>query len=130
MKKSIKKFKTYFYELITSFILPILAFLLFLSIFGNLFITWTLLCGTLFLIIRILKPKILLLLYKYFLILLMGIRSFLIFIFIIMTYCCLIQPISFLMKLFGYDPLDKKITSLESYRKDTKNKNIDLTKIF
>ena len=80
--------------------------------------------------IRILKPKILLLIYKYFLIFLRGIKSFLIFIFIVMTYCVLVQPISILMKLFGYDPLDKKITSLESYRKNTKNKNIDLTKMF
>ncbi len=120
----------YFYELITSFVSPIIAFLLFSSIFKNLFITWTLLCGTILLIIRILKPKILLLLYKYFLIFLRGIKSFLIFIFIIMTYCILVQPISFLMKLFGYDPLDRKKTSLGSYRKNTKNKNIDLTKIF
>jgi len=130
MKKSIKRYKMYFYELITSFVSPIIAFLLFSSIFKNLFITCTLLCGTILLIIRFLKPKILLLLYKYFLIFLRGIKSFLIFIFIIMTYCILVQPISFLMKLFGYDPLDRKITSLESYRKNTKNKNIDLTKIF
>ena len=130
MNKSKKKFKIYFYKLIRSFLLPIISVLLFLSITRNLYITLPLLSGIVFLIIGNLKPKVLLLIYGNLLIFLEGIKSFLIFIFIVITYFLFVQPFALIIKLFGYDPLDKKITSSESYRKNTQNKNIDLTKIF
>ena len=130
MNKSVKKFEIYLYKLIRSFLLPILLVLLFLSILNNLYLTLPLLSGIIFLIIGNKKPKVLLLIYSNFLIFLEGIKSFLIFIFIVITYFLFVQPLALIIKLFGYDPLDKKITSSESYRKNTHNKNIDLTKIF
>ena len=41
-----------------------------------------------------------------------------------------LQPIALIMKLFKYDPLRQKKKRSESYRENTKDKSIDLTRIF
>ena len=47
-----------------------------------------------------------------------------------LVYLLILIPISLLMKLFGYDPLRKKITNQKSYRELKTNYKVDLTKIF
>jgi len=41
-----------------------------------------------------------------------------------------LQPIAYVMRLTGYDPLKRKRTGLESYRETSKHKTVDLTRIF
>ena len=41
-----------------------------------------------------------------------------------------LQPIAYVMRLTGYDPLKRKRTGLESYREPSKHKTVDLTRIF
>ena len=41
-----------------------------------------------------------------------------------------LQPIAYVMRLTGYDPLKRKRMGLESYRETSKHKTVDLTRIF
>jgi len=41
-----------------------------------------------------------------------------------------LQPIALIMKLFKYNQLRKKKKKIESYRENTKDKSIDMTRIF
>ena len=41
-----------------------------------------------------------------------------------------LQPIAYVMRLTGYDPLKRKRAGLDSYREITKDKAVDLTRIF
>ena len=41
-----------------------------------------------------------------------------------------LQPIAYVMRLTGYDPLKRKRVGLESYREQSKDKTVDLTRIF
>ncbi|WP_269622417.1 SxtJ family membrane protein [Prochlorococcus marinus] len=47
-----------------------------------------------------------------------------------LVFIIVLQPISFLMRLFGYDPLRLKSLKLDTYRESVKNGTIDLTRIF
>ena len=42
----------------------------------------------------------------------------------------ILQPISFLMRLFNYDPLSLKKENLQTYRKNREDLEIDFTRIF
>ena len=41
-----------------------------------------------------------------------------------------LQPIAYVMRLTGYDPLKRKRAELKSYREQTNHKSFDLTRIF
>ena len=41
-----------------------------------------------------------------------------------------LQPIAYLMRMTGYDPLKRRRQGLESYREQPKHKSTDLTRIF
>ena len=41
-----------------------------------------------------------------------------------------LQPIAYVMRLTGYDPLKRKRAGLESYRELSKHRTVDLTRIF
>ena len=41
-----------------------------------------------------------------------------------------LQPIAYVMRLTGYDPLKRKRAGLESYREQSNNRAVDLTRIF
>ena len=41
-----------------------------------------------------------------------------------------LQPIAIFMKFFKYDPLQKQFLNKKSYKENTKENSIDLTKIF
>ncbi len=104
------------------FILPALS--------GHLFRSWTLWVGIPFLFIGITKPLLLLYPYKFWMQLghILGwinSRIILGIIFII-----LVQPIAFIMRTFGYDPLRIKFSSKNSYREKKINDKTDLTRIF
>ena len=110
------------FPLFLGFLLPLLS--------GHPFRSWTLYIGIPFLLLGIFKPNFLSYLYEGWMKLglaLGWINSKLIFglIFII-----IVQPISIIMKFFGYDPLRKKFSPEKSYRELKNQKEIDLTRIF
>ena len=47
-----------------------------------------------------------------------------------LVFILLLQPIAFIMRLFGYDPLRTKRIREVSYRENRKNQITDLTRIF
>ena len=99
-------------------------------IFGHAFAYWTIIICSILVLLGILKPILLLYPYKFWMILgnslgwlnsriILG----LIFIFILI-------PISFLMRIFGYDPLRKRKKDKNSYKESKNSDEINLTKIF
>ena len=111
--------------------LPIIIGWLIPTFFGHAPRTWTLFIGIPILIISIFYPRVLKLPYKIWIkigIILGWINSKII---LGVVYFVILIPISLVMKLFKYDPLKKKISKEQiSYREITKNKIIDITKIF
>ena len=47
-----------------------------------------------------------------------------------LVFILVLQPIAFIMRISGYDPLKLKIIEQKSYREKTTNKKINLRKIF
>ena len=110
------------FPLFIGFIIP--------KITGNYFKEWTLLIGFTFLILAIFKPMLLLKPYKIWIALgnILGfINSHII---LGLVFLIIFQPIAFLMKLTGYDPLRTKRKFLVSYREVVKSSKIDLKRIF
>ena len=91
---------------------------------------WTLSVSTIFLILGILKPKLLLYPYKYW----MRIGDFLGWInsgiILWLVYILVLIPIAFIMRLFGYDPLKQKTNNFKTFKEYKTNYTIDLTRIF
>ena len=111
-----------FFPLIFGLIMPLL--------FGHSYRIWTLFISFPILIMGILKPYYLSSFYKLWINVgnyLGWINSHLI---LGLVFIIVLQPIAFFMKIFGYDPLRKKIDkNIKSYR-ERKVNNIDLKKIF
>ena len=91
---------------------------------------WAFLIGMPFLILGLVKPRLLDYPYRYWMRLglaLGWINSKLILglIFILVLF-----PLALIMRIIGYDPLKIKINKNDSFRKEIKKREIDLTKIF
>lgn len=130
MKKSISKNKLREFALLIGFGFPIIIGLIIPLILGHQFRIWTLWVSIPALLIGFLKP--LLLYYPYKLWMAMGyilgfINSRLI---LGIVFIFMVQPISFTMKIFGYDPLRLKKNNQRSYRENKKNCKINLNNIF
>ena len=102
------------------------------AFYGHLFRSWTLWVGGPSLILGIIKPQLLFYPYKLWMIIgnIMGwINSSIILGLIFLVF---ILPISFIMRIFGYDPLKirKKQLQKNSFKENNKNRIIDLTRIF
>ena len=93
------------------------------------FKSWTLIIGSPLLILGILKPKSLLYPYKLWMFLgfILGWINSRIILGII--FILVLQPISLIMKISGYDPLNKK-NYKKSFKEIRKENNIDLRRIF
>ncbi len=109
---------------------PVLVGLILPLFGGHAFRYWTLWIGLPLLFLAILKPALLLYPYTFWMKLghILGwvnskVILGLVFIFVL-------QPIAFIMKSFGYDPLQKKKNSKTTYREIRSNFKIDLRKIF
>ena len=46
------------------------------------------------------------------------------------VFLLVLQPIAYVMRLTGYDPLKRKRAGLDSYREQVRQKSVDLTRIF
>ncbi|MDC3122107.1 SxtJ family membrane protein [Prochlorococcus sp. AH-716-J21] len=108
--------------LVIGFLIPLIG--------GHDFRQWTLLISVPSLILGILRPILLNRPYKLWMRLgyfLGWINSRLI---LGLIFLLVLQPIAFIMKLLGYDPLKTKNNFLDSFRESKNNHKVDLTRIF
>ena len=124
-KKQLREF-----GLFIGFGFPILVGWLLSSLFGHQFRTWTLWIGVVGLLIGFIAPRLLHYPYKGWMALghfLGWINSHII---LGLVFILVLQPIAYIMRLTGYDPLRTKRKGKKTYREIRKDHYIDLTRIF
>ena len=130
MKSNISKKKLRDFGLLIGFGFPFFIGFIIPYLFGHSFKSWTFLIGVPILTLGIIKPLLLFYPFKFWMILgeilgwinsqiILGCIFFLVLI-----------PISFFMKIFGYDPLKKINKDISSYRELKIDSKIDLNRIF
>ena len=100
------------------------------AISGHLFRFWSLWIGVPLFILGILRPRLLFYPYQAWMkigLVLGWINSHIV---LGLVFLLVLQPISLIMKLFGYDPLKKKKKNLLTFREIKENHKVNLTKIF
>ena len=130
MKESISKKQLREFGFLIGFGFPIIIGWIIPAISGHIFRSWSLWVGCPSLILGILKPSLLFYPYKAWMKLghaLGWINSRII---LGLVFILVLQPIAFIMNLFGYDPLRRKKNVEDSYREKNEHRIIDLTKIF
>ena len=130
MKETISKKQLKEFGYLIGFAFPLLIGWLIPFFSGHTFRLWTLFIGIPGLTFAIISPQLLYYPYRGWMTLglILGwlnsrVILGLIFIFVL-------QPISYTMHLFGYDPLRKKRKGKDTYKEKRKTQNIDLTRIF
>ena len=110
------------FPLIIGWIVPI--------IIGHIFRFWSLWISIPFLLLAILKPRLLIYPYKVWMKIGLVLGWFNSRLLLGLVFVLVLQPIAFIMKIFGYDPLRKKKNNEKTY-KETKEKHAtDFTRIF
>lgn len=130
MNKNLKKKQLREFGLLIGIGFPLIIGFLLPYLIGHNLRLWTIFIGIPFLIFAIFKPFKLSFLYQKWISLgnLLGwLNSKLILGIIFFT---ILIPISFIMKIFGYDPLKTKKLNVMSYRVNKYRNKVDLTKIF
>tara|TARA_Y100001978_G_C23394323_1_gene291519 strand:+ start:32 stop:424 length:393 start_codon:yes stop_codon:yes gene_type:complete len=130
MKESISKKQLREFGFLIGFGFPIIIGWIIPAISGHIFRSWSLWVGCPSLILGILKPSLLFYPYKAWMKLghaLGWINSRII---LGLVFILVLQPIAFIMNLFGYDPLRRKKNVEDSYRENNEHRIINLTKIF
>ena len=130
MTNKLSKKKLREFGLLIGFGLPLIIGWLIPSITGHSFRTWTLWISLPTLIISVFAPKILRRPYQAWMQIgnLLGyVNSRIIF---GIVFIAVLQPIAFIMKVFGYDPLRLKKSNLLSFKENKKDSMVDLTIIF
>ena len=125
---SIKKLREF--SLIIGFGFPTIIGWLIPVIYSHHFIVWTLWVGITALFLGLIAPKILYLPYRLWMQIGDLLGWFNSHVILGIVFFLVLLPISFLMKLIGYDPLRIKRKVTKTYKEYRKNKNIDLKKIF
>ncbi len=100
------------------------------AISGHLFRFWSLWIGVPLFILGILRPGLLFYPYQAWMKIGLALGWINSHIVLGLVFLLVLQPISLIMKLFGYDPLKKNKKSLLTFREIKENHNVDLTKIF
>ena len=130
MKEIISKKQLREFGLLIGFGIPILIGWLIPLILGHQFRTWTLWIGVPGLLIGLIAPRLLYYPYKVWMALghvLGWINSHII---LGLVFILVLQPIAFIMRLTGYDPLRSKRKGEKTYRENRKDLKIDLKRIF
>ncbi len=130
MKEQISKKQLREFGLLIGFGFPILIGWLLPSIFGHEFRVWTLWVGISGLIFGFTAPRLLYYPYKGWMALghsLGWVNSHII---LGLVYIVVLQPIAFIMRLTGYDPLRRRRKGEKTYRENKQNHNTDLTRLF
>ena len=130
MKGNLSKKQLREFGFLIGMFFPILIGWIIPAFSGHAFRIWTLYVGIPFLIVGILKPKLLVYPYQWWMVLgeclgWVNSRLLLGIVFII-----ILQPIALFMKIFGYDPLGKKKCYKKSYRIIKTKNNMNLDRIF
>ena len=118
------------FGILIGFGFPVIIGLLIPILTGHSFRAWTLLIGITSLLFSCFYPNSLYFPYKLWMKLghvLGWINSRII---LAIVFFLVLLPISIVMKLFGYDPLKQNKSSAKTYKIDTKNRIIDLKRIF
>ncbi len=109
---------------------PVLIGWLIPTVTGHTFKVWTLWVGLPFILIGATSPRLLLYPYKTW----MGTGEILGWInsriILGLIFLLVLQPIALVMRVFGYDPLNKKLEGKKSYRENKGGHKTDLTRIF
>ena len=130
MKKTTSKKELLEFGLLIGFGFPILIGWLLPALFGHEFRAWTLWIGIPGLIPGIVAPRLLHYPYKGWMALghtLGWINSHII---LGLVFVVVLQPIAYVMRLTGYDPLRKRRNDENTYRENLKGHQTDLTRIF
>ena len=130
IKETITKKQLRDFGLLIGFGFPILIGWLLPSIFGHEFRAWTLWIGVPGLLLGLSSPHLLHYPYKGWILLgnvLGWINSHIILGIVFIT---VLQPIAYIMRLTGYDPLRTKRKGEKTYRENSQKHQTDLTRIF
>ncbi|MCR8540498.1 MAG: SxtJ family membrane protein [Prochlorococcus marinus CUG1439] len=110
------------FPVIIGWIIPLIS--------GHLFRFWSLWIGIPLFILGILKPRLLLYPYQAWMTIGLALGWINSRIILGLVFLLVLQPISIVMKVFGYDPLKKKKRNVLTYREIKENHKVDLTRIF
>jgi len=118
------------FGILIGFTFPILIGWILPSLGGHSFRTWTLLISIPSLFLAIFKPDLLFYPYKTWMKLgyILGWLNSRIILGLVFLF--ILQPIAFIMRIFGHDPLKLKKINQKSYREKKANQKINLKKIF
>ena len=130
MKETISKKQLRDFGLLIGFGFPILIGWLLPSLFGHEFREWTLWIGVLGLILGLTAPSLLYYPYKIWMALghVLGLVNS--HIILGLVFILVLQPIAYIMRLTGYDPLRRRLKGEKTYRENKQNHLTDLTRIF
>ena len=130
MKRSASKKQLREFGLLIGFGFPILIGWILPSVLGHSFRLWTLWIGIPGLILGLTEPRLLRYPFKAWMLLghfLGWINSHII---LGLVFIFVLQPIAYIMRLTGYDPLRKKRGREKTYRENSQDQSIDFKRIF
>ena len=130
MKEIISKKQLREFGLLIGFGFPLLIGWLIPILTGHGFRVWTLWIGFPGLLIGLTSPRLLYYPYKFWMklgVILGWVNSKII---LGLVFIIVLLPISFVMRLIGYDPLRTQLKEKKTYRENRKNHKTDLTRIF
>ena len=130
MKGTISKKQLRKFGILIGFIFPVLIGWLLPTISGNGFRLWTLYLGLPGLILGLIAPRLLQYPYKCWILLGNSLGFINSHIILGLLFVLVLQPIAYIMRLSGYDPLRIRRKGEKSYRENRQNNKIDLTRIF
>ena len=130
MKSQISKKKLREFGLLIGFGIPIIMGWIVPYLSGNLFHSWTLWIGALSLLLSLIKPSLLFYPYRLWMSLGHSLGWINSRIMLGLVFIIILQPIAFIMRAVGYDPLRIKKSNKTSYREDKQTHSINLKRIF
>ena len=130
MKNAISKKQLREFGMLIGLVFPILIGWLLPLLFGHEFRTWTLWVGITGLILGLIAPRLLYYPSKGWMAIGLKLEWFNSRIILSLVYIIVLLPISFVMRLIGYDPLRRRRKGDKSYRENKQKHQTDLTRIF
>ena len=130
MKKKISEKQLREFGMLIGFGFPILIGWLLPSLIGQEFSAWPLLIGVPAFILGLIAPRLLYYPYRGWMALGHTLGLINSYIILGLVFILILQPIAYIMRLTGYDPLRTKRKGEKTYRENRQNHKTDLTRIF
>lgn len=130
LKESISKKQLREFGLLIGFGFPIIIGFLLPAITGHEFRSWTLWVGFSGLIIGLIFPRLLYYPYKFWMKLGYTLGLINSHIILGLVFIIVLQPIAFVMRFTGYDPLRRRLKGEKTYRENKQDYHSDLTRLF